>query len=124
VQPRTVKSALLQTIRSAHYVAQFIGASVATTPAANQILVNTLVPPNEIGTRTIGQQYPDLPLIIVAKTLYFSALGPALFSVALPSNRLVWLVTFRPICKESLTPCCTLGPHYFSAAHFESGMTF
>jgi len=41
--------------RPAQYVAQFIGASVATTPAANQILVNTLVPPNEIGTRTIGQ---------------------------------------------------------------------
>ena len=41
--------------RSAQYVAQFIGASVATTPAANQILVNTLAPPNEIGTRTIGQ---------------------------------------------------------------------
>jgi hypothetical protein len=40
--------------RSAQYVAQFIGASVATTPSANQILVNTLAPPNEIGTRTIG----------------------------------------------------------------------
>jgi len=41
--------------RSAQYVAQFIGASVATTLAGNQILVNTLVPSNEIGTRTIGQ---------------------------------------------------------------------
>jgi hypothetical protein len=41
--------------RSAQYAAQFIGASVATTPAANQILINTLVPPNEIGARTIGQ---------------------------------------------------------------------
>jgi hypothetical protein len=40
--------------RSAQYVAQFIGASVATTPSANQILVNRLAPPNEIGTRTIG----------------------------------------------------------------------
>jgi hypothetical protein len=41
--------------RSAQYVAQFIGASVSTTPTANRILVNTLAPPNEIGTRTIGQ---------------------------------------------------------------------
>jgi hypothetical protein len=40
--------------RSAQYVAQFIGASVATTPSANQILINRLPPPNEIGTRTIG----------------------------------------------------------------------
>ena len=41
--------------RSAQYAAQFIGASVATTLAGNQILVNTLVPSNEIGTRTLGQ---------------------------------------------------------------------
>jgi len=41
--------------RSAQYVAQFIGASVATPLAANRILANTLVPPNQIGTRTIGQ---------------------------------------------------------------------
>jgi hypothetical protein len=40
--------------RSAQYVAQFIGASVATTPASNQILANTLAPPNEIGARSIG----------------------------------------------------------------------
>ena len=41
--------------RSAQYVAQFVGASVATPLAANRILANTLVPPNEIGIRTIGQ---------------------------------------------------------------------
>lgn len=40
--------------RSAQYVAQFIGASVATTLPSNEILVNRLAPPNEIGTRTIG----------------------------------------------------------------------
>jgi hypothetical protein len=40
--------------RSVQYVAQFIGASVATTPPSNQILVNTLAPPNEIGARSIG----------------------------------------------------------------------
>ena len=40
--------------RSAQYVAQFIGASVVTTPAANQILMNTLPRPNEIVSRTIG----------------------------------------------------------------------
>jgi hypothetical protein len=40
--------------RSAQYVAQFLGASVATTPTSNRILVNTLAPPNEIGTRTIS----------------------------------------------------------------------
>ena len=40
--------------RSAQYVAQFVGASVATTPSANQISVNRLASPNEIGTRTIG----------------------------------------------------------------------
>lgn len=40
--------------RSAQYVAQFIGASVATALSANEILVNRLAPPNEIGTRTIG----------------------------------------------------------------------
>ena len=41
--------------RSAQYVAQFIGASVPTTPTANRILVNTLASPNEIGTWIIGQ---------------------------------------------------------------------
>jgi len=40
--------------RSARYVAQFLGASVATRPPANQILVNTLARPNEIGARPIG----------------------------------------------------------------------
>jgi Alpha/beta hydrolase of unknown function (DUF900) len=40
--------------RSAQYVAQFIGASVATTLPSNEILVNRLAPPNEVGTRTIG----------------------------------------------------------------------
>jgi pimeloyl-ACP methyl ester carboxylesterase len=40
--------------RSAQYVAQFIGASVATALSVNEILVNRLAPTNEIGTRTIG----------------------------------------------------------------------
>jgi Alpha/beta hydrolase of unknown function (DUF900) len=41
--------------RSAQYVAQFVGASVATPLPSNRILENTLLPPNEIATRTIGQ---------------------------------------------------------------------
>jgi len=41
--------------RSAQFVAQFVGASVATTAPSNQISLNTLAPANEIGARTIGQ---------------------------------------------------------------------
>jgi len=40
--------------RSAQFVAQFVGASVAMTPPSNRISVNTLAPANEIGARTIG----------------------------------------------------------------------
>lgn len=40
--------------RSAQYVAQFLGAAVPTQPVENQIGLNTLPPPNDIGNRDIG----------------------------------------------------------------------
>jgi len=40
--------------RSAQYVAQFLGAAVATQPSANQITSNTLPPPNGIDRRPLG----------------------------------------------------------------------